>query len=562
MAGKIKFPLKMPGDALVRSIEELREHFDLKTVLEYYSSGRLIDWLESRYYDVEAEKVKALDSSSADFKKCFCEIFDVPYSESNSDIVDMDQILKRNARRERLKQYTADDDILAAVDLVAFTQEEFVELLKTSDEQLIYLCGKKFIIPWRIDFEDSSNTPHYTSTGTLDEWDSYPKKRGFWTIWRTALYVNGTIRGINNPTVEFEGRQALELFMEVDFQNVDLDIGECIDTYADFSSAFERNPASGVKWLKVMADKGNKKAQYVLGKCYSEGFGGVETDYEEAVKWYQKAVNQGYAMAELQLGFCYYNGEGVEQDHDKAVKCFKRAAEQGNADAQYNLGCCLYNGIGIEQNCEEAAEWFRKSAEQGNKFSQYNIAECYYYGHGVDIDYVSAAEWLKKAAEQGYAKAQYKIGNCYYEGKGVKQDFNVAAEWYKKAAEQGYIEAQCRLGDCYCNGYGVDEDPEVAVKWYKKAAERGYAEAQYKLAHCYNFEIGVKYDFQEALKWYNKASDQGYEKATEAIQNEWNDEFLRRTEELGQSIEDICSIFEDMGSKKKNSLKNFFDFLF
>lgn len=42
MAVKIKFPLKMPDGTEARTIEDLRKHFGLKTVLSYYSNGRLV----------------------------------------------------------------------------------------------------------------------------------------------------------------------------------------------------------------------------------------------------------------------------------------------------------------------------------------------------------------------------------------------------------------------------------------------------------------------------------------------------------------------------------------
>ena len=44
----VKFPLIMSDGTPVRTIEELREHFDLEAVLGYYSNGRLIKWLEDR----------------------------------------------------------------------------------------------------------------------------------------------------------------------------------------------------------------------------------------------------------------------------------------------------------------------------------------------------------------------------------------------------------------------------------------------------------------------------------------------------------------------------------
>lgn len=92
MAVKIKFPLKMPDGTEARTIEELRGHFDLATVLSYYSNGRLAKWLEDRYYDDEAKKVAELSSSSDDLGKQICDILGVDYSEDST--VDVDAIFK------------------------------------------------------------------------------------------------------------------------------------------------------------------------------------------------------------------------------------------------------------------------------------------------------------------------------------------------------------------------------------------------------------------------------------------------------------------------------------
>lgn len=146
MAKKIKFPLKMADGSQARNIEELREHFDLTMILGYYASGRLIEWLTDRYYDDEAEKIKALEPSSKEFKKNLCEILAVPYSENEAGDVDLAEIAAKNERYERLKQFTADDTILAAVDMVAFTQEDLADLLD-KDATLIYLCGERFRVP-------------------------------------------------------------------------------------------------------------------------------------------------------------------------------------------------------------------------------------------------------------------------------------------------------------------------------------------------------------------------------------------------------------------------------
>ena len=53
MAKKIKFALEMKDGAKVRTLEELQEHFDLKTIIGYFLDGKLQKWLEDRYYDGE-----------------------------------------------------------------------------------------------------------------------------------------------------------------------------------------------------------------------------------------------------------------------------------------------------------------------------------------------------------------------------------------------------------------------------------------------------------------------------------------------------------------------------
>ena len=68
MAKKIRFPLKING-ADVRTIEELRENFDLEGVLGYFANGKLVIWLRDRYYNGEADAIENL--SSADEKLGF-----------------------------------------------------------------------------------------------------------------------------------------------------------------------------------------------------------------------------------------------------------------------------------------------------------------------------------------------------------------------------------------------------------------------------------------------------------------------------------------------------------
>jgi TPR repeat protein len=81
------------------------------------------------------------------------------------------------------------------------------------------------------------------------------------------------------------------------------------------------------------AEKGDAKAQFVLGLKYENGKG-VPQDYAEAAKWYRKAAEQGYAEAQFNLGAMYDEGRGVHQDYAEAAKWYRKAKDQGVASAQ------------------------------------------------------------------------------------------------------------------------------------------------------------------------------------------------------------------------------------
>ncbi|MGN0607503.1 MAG: leucine-rich repeat domain-containing protein [Oscillospiraceae bacterium] len=145
MAGKkVKFPLDMGNDVLVRDIDELKENFNIEKVTEYFLNGKLLTWLNDRFYDEEAEQVEEISSETdkSMIAGKLCRIFEI---ESESD-VDIEAIERRKERLEKLRGITSDDDVLANVDHVAFSQEELGDLLD-EDVDVIYLCGEKFRIP-------------------------------------------------------------------------------------------------------------------------------------------------------------------------------------------------------------------------------------------------------------------------------------------------------------------------------------------------------------------------------------------------------------------------------
>ena len=148
MARKIKFALEMADGAKVRgSIEELREHFDLEKAVGYFLSGKLVEWLEDRFYEDEAEAVEAIDKDAPDLRERLCEALDVPY-EGDSEL-DVAALERLNEKKAILRQKTGDEEIISHAAQTALNQEDLADLLEM-DEPVIYLCGEKFSIPARV----------------------------------------------------------------------------------------------------------------------------------------------------------------------------------------------------------------------------------------------------------------------------------------------------------------------------------------------------------------------------------------------------------------------------
>ena len=129
-----------------------------------------------------------------------------------------------------------------------------------------------------------------------------------------------------------------------------------------FKKAYER--------ASMRANEGDPSAQFVLGKIFDYGNGGVEQNQEVAVRWYLRAAEQGYPGAQFNLGNCYQLGEGVKEDKGQAVYWYRQAALQGDADSQYMLGLCYASGEGVTKSTPKAIEWLQKSSRQGHRLAQ------------------------------------------------------------------------------------------------------------------------------------------------------------------------------------------------
>ena len=541
MAKKIRFPLKMNGTD-VRTIEELRENFDLESVLGYFANGKLATWLKDRYYDNEAMAVESLSADDEKLHQKLCSVLKVSYTEENS--IDIATVKRRNEKIAFLKQVNDGEKWISKVDAVAFNQEDLLDILDTGTEKMIYLYEGDFEIPLTV-----KNITYFginNPSVLLRAYDNvnfsalnlkFVDLCFGWDVSNVSsadrMYQAETLFNLGkyDESIEILEKLAEEdnpracLILCAIYKNIKINdekadkFGNKVADMGDVIAlvSYERKILFNVKTLERLAEKNDAIAKNSLGRCYAKGQG-VEQSWEKAVEWYQKSAKQGYEIAQYNLGLCYEIGKGVKQSWEKAVEWYRKSAEQGDATAQYNLGWCYKYGKGVEQDYKKAFEWYHKSAEQGYEIAQYNLGLCYEYGiMDVKQDYEKAFKLYRKSAELGNAIAQCNLGLCYENGKGIEQSWEKAVEWYCKSAEKGNASAQYNLGECFYYGKGVKQNYEKAVEWYRKSAEQGDATAQYSLGWCYEKGQGIEQSWEKAVEWYRKSAEQGNKKAQNSL---------------------------------------------
>lgn len=88
--------------------------------------------------------------------------------------------------------------------------------------------------------------------------------------------------------------------------------------------------------LGKTAEKGEAKAQNMLGNLYYLGLGGAR-DYDLAVEWYMKSAAQAEAHAQLNIARMYREGLGVKRDVIRAFAWLRQARINGNEVAENQM---------------------------------------------------------------------------------------------------------------------------------------------------------------------------------------------------------------------------------
>ena len=379
MAKTIKFPLKLKDDFPVRSLDELRQYFDLNKIIGYFFDDKLIKWLEARDYIIELNAIKSLDKNDTDLNRKLCQIFNVEYSDKIA--ADIQSIARKNKYLEILRQYTSDKNILSNVDLIASHQEELGEF---NDMDAMYHIGRIYLLSQSKEIKDYDKAM---------EWLQKAANLG--------------------------SSNAMHLIA---------------DRYR-VGDGISKDTEEAMSWYKKAAELGNVSAMSWIGLLYHTEF----KDYKQSMQWFLKAIdnnpNDGFSMAII--GNMYEYGEGVSKNIEKAFDWYLKAAQTNNVTAVEALSYWYAR----HQNYDEAINCCQKMIDiKGDFANMFDLGAAFITGNKGFKDYDKAMQCFQIVAASDNrftAPAIRCIGNMYRNGFGVSKDYDKAREWYQKAADLG-----------------------------------------------------------------------------------------------------------------------------
>lgn len=434
MAKKIRFPLKMKNGAEVRTIDELKENFDLESVLGYFTDGKLVTWLADRYYDEKAEAVSALSSDMSDLSAKLCEILEVEYQPDEDD-TDLETIQRRNEKVRILCAVTDNQDVLNNIDLVAMSQDELFDILDEKPDK-VYLYGEKFSIPF----------------GAKD-----------------VNYI-----GVNQALIILETNKGIDKYEAagIIFHNVRFE--DNVNPYVSIGvkKFFEGKYKEAFPLIENEANNGNPRAMYIMALYYEQGFGTIILDDDKDQYWLKKGFDNNDPLAIYGAMDNYYIWADIcrEKEENGELKLSQKPKKEVNPFEKKEFGTIIpVDSYYKEELLHKIFEEIKHMADYGDIMSQYVIAEMYYNGNGVDEDEEVAKEYLRRSADQGFALAQVAYGL-------ICDDYSERKKWIQKSADQECVTGQMKLAKSFSFAA-----PWKAKELYLKAAKQGEGLAEMEI---------------------------------------------------------------------------------
>ncbi len=157
---------------------------------------------------------------------------------------------------------------------------------------------------------------------------------------------------------------------------------------------------TAVKYLILMADRGDSDAMDILLQIYGQGeVEGIPADLHKALDFAEKFSETGNLMAKMMIAqasdHAYLDEDGSFADYkndERAAGLYQELVAAGNADyvkiAAYNLGCMYQTGRGVTQSAAEAVHYLKMAYENGEREAAGILLQYYLKGDFPEASFV------------------------------------------------------------------------------------------------------------------------------------------------------------------------------
>jgi TPR repeat protein len=281
-----------------------------------------------------------------------------------------------------------------------------------------------------------------------------------------------------------------------------------------YGQGVQKDPATGLFWMKKAADGGFARAQARLALTYNN-YGRPPTDPQAAYRYASMAAKQGDTIGYYAMGLFNEYGVGTPRDTAKALEFYAYAAGAGNHDSLFNMGRLFASGVGVPKG-QGGGNVSEAEAREFYSGIMYVLAEQRGYKLPPDISQkvgpITAflLEAMRKQPVAGNAYSHEAAGLAYLTGWRVPKDVAVGIAELKRAAEDGSASAAARLGMEYYRGVNVPRDNPQAVRYFEQAAKAGNQVGYYGLGLYSKYGVVLPKD-QGVANQHFKRAIQGFD---------------------------------------------------
>ncbi len=277
-------------------------------------------------------------------------------------------------------------------------------------------------------------------------------------------------------------------------------------------------------FLQRAANGGSKRAMWIMGKIYEEGYGG-EKNLSLAIELYSKAARVGSPYSIESLNSLVLQGEINEEVFENILSEVSSFVAKTNSEMAVTLGLQQIDGL-LGKNSARGFAMLEQAAEKRNENAIKALAKCYRGGRGCVVDLQLAKFWFKKlhdlyctSAELGNLQSLYKLGKLFLKNDLGSIDLSKAEEIFIRLANTQDPDYMFNLGNFYIEGRLGNQDPaqgvqlvEQAITIWEQKALAGNIDAIEQLIEIYSDEdLGFK-DRSKLIKWLLKKNKNDEEK--------------------------------------------------